>query len=664
MPVTLRHRTVVLARMLTIALVLLAASAWAALPAPAALGDYSVTVPTTFGFPGMDDRVTGGPYSMGGLRVSTGAGSYAASTSGRWRVTAPHRTVRIVGGVVEGYSSTPSSAFEAQVRQGSIGGAARELMASPTGGSFQRNLYADNDWVDVGLYAKVATRVTTSGSNVVRITRLVVRFRDYEDPSITIVGAPDADAWHGAGCAQFAIRAADQGAGIRSLTLANATAASLVDSWEGAPAVGVRPGTVDVSRSGCITGSEQQHGGNLFVVRATDAGGRVSERQVRARFDLVAPTVEGGIEADATVTSPRPATTFSIADADSGLATVVASIDGAAATVTNDLSRYTVASTGALAVGWHVLELHATDAVGNERVVTRRFGVGDVTPPTISIVSPGDAGDAQPWLAATATDEGSGVDVASWQAKVNGRPLALLAVGNGASAPVGMLTAGVHTIVVSVADGQGNRATVTRTYTVEGVAGVAGSLAIGSRSGVFVASAPRVPVTYGSTARYVVAAASDGRPLGGVAVRAWRGSTLLASAVADEHGFVELSFLARRGGTITFTAGGSVPATSSTLRVAPRITISVSTSSPRIGRPVRVSGVVQPALMGRRVSLQARLNGSWYTIRRSVPVGTGGRFSTDVRSSLPGDIAVRVRMSALSPWAAGVSNTRVLHVRP
>jgi hypothetical protein len=141
------------------------------------------------------------------------------------------------------------------------------------------------------------------------------------------------------------------------------------------------------------------------------------------------------------------------------------------------------------------------------------------------------------------------------------------------------------------------------------------------------------------------------------------GSATVASSLADAHGAVELVFVARRSGTLTIgTAGGDVPVSRARLRVAPRLRISVSDASPRRGQVVMVRGRIAPGLRGRRVTLLARIDDSWYPVKRRVRVGRKGHFKAPVTSAVRGTIAVRVHMSAKGSWAAANSNTRVLTV--
>ncbi|MEZ6186475.1 MAG: HYR domain-containing protein [Planctomycetota bacterium] len=113
----------------------------------------------------------------------------------------------------------------------------------------------------------------------------------------------------------------------------------------------------------------------------------------------------------------------------------------------------------------------ATDASGNQSSVTFTVTVEDTTAPTLT-VSPPDGSTvstSQVPLQASYADGGSGVDLASFQATLDGQDVSgSFSVGpSSAQALSPALLDGAHTLVITVSDLAGNPTAVSSTFTVD-----------------------------------------------------------------------------------------------------------------------------------------------------------------------------------------------------
>jgi hypothetical protein len=653
-------------------IVVLVAGAVIPAAAHATAGTYTVTATSTnaAAFPGWWNTAVGGHFQASDMVVSTGAGSYAAWSSRRWRIELPS-SLTLAGGLVRGTSATPTDGMAAVVRTGSGGGAVRTLYTGSAGGAFTVALPARNQWVDFGLQAQKAASLTAAGTNLVHVSSVKLIIDDAAPPSVVLTAQPNPARWLGpADCASWGYQAVDLGGGVVSGSGSNVTTGAAFGAWTQPSLPGLRPGLTKVKRNGCLPASAAQHGTNVLRLRVMDASGRFTDELLRARFDLTAPSASGGPDDGSTIDTPSPTERFEVGDADSGIASVTATWDAVAAPLTRDGSHVVVTSAATLGVGDHVLTMQVTDAVGNVTVVTRHVHVVDDTPPAITVTSPGATGGTQPWLQATAADVGSGIDPAGWAVLVDGVPVSVVPAGDGISGSLGTLTAGAHVLKISAADAAGNVAHTELAYVAVGPAPAPGSAddgapppAVGSASGIFVVSTPRAALGMGSVGTYRVLAAANGRPLVGYRVRLARTGITLASALTDAQGVAMLTWTATAPGAAQFVVDGAQLAPLGiTLAVAPRLTISVHNTRPRAGHPVTVAGRLLPHLRGRKVHLLARVGGSWFPVR-SLAVTASGRFSAKVTAAVRGKVAVRAQILAGGGWSAAQSNIVTLHVR-
>lgn len=111
-------------------------------------------------------------------------------------------------------------------------------------------------------------------------------------------------------------------------------------------------------------------------------------------------------------------------------------------------------------------------------------------------------------------------------------------------------------------------------------------------------------------------------------------------------------------------ASPSVTSPAKLVLVRPLVGLRVSTLSPRAGRSVRFSGIVQPARNGAPVSVQRRTSGGRFlTVKRAVLVasGTGSAYSVRVRISSAG--TYRVKLPGTQELVNGFSRTVSLTTR-
>jgi N-acetylmuramoyl-L-alanine amidase len=178
--------------------------------------------------------------------------------------------------------------------------------------------------------------------------------------------------------------------------------------------------------------------------------------------DIASATI--GVDGDApviTITAPEakwyngdPVTvSFSATDAMSGVAGIVADVDGTAVNSGD--------SVPGLATGSHTLTVTATDTVGNAATASVTFNV-DRTAPVITITSPVAGNYLHAGMVSVgfnAVDPDSGV--ASVSATMDGAPIA-----DGAIYSLLWTTLGPHTLAVTAVDVMGNSATQTVTFNV------------------------------------------------------------------------------------------------------------------------------------------------------------------------------------------------------
>jgi hypothetical protein len=309
----------------------------------------------------------------------------------------------------------------------------------------------------------------------------------------------------------------------------------------------------------------------------------------------------------------------------------------------------------------------------------------------MSVASPGARGEASLTLTIKASDDQSGVDPVTWTAKLDGTAIAFTADATQLSAKLGPIADGAHRFDVSVRDRAGNLATLAHAYYVvpppppptptpaptpapssaelAGTAAAAAAAAVATantpgRSGVALVDGPRGAVGHGRTATVTIQVVRDGGPVGSQLVEVRRDGMSIGSGLTDAAGVVRISFVAARPGRHQAVAvGQALEPLNLGIRVAPRLVIATSIARPRVGQRVLVTGRIYPAIRGRRVALEAKVDGVWFPIRRAASTDGSGRFHSSVTPTSPGPVTIRVRLLAVGAWAPAVSNLRVLRAR-
>ena len=165
---------------------------------------------------------------------------------------------------------------------------------------------------------------------------------------------------------------------------------------------------------------------------------------------------------------------------------------------------------------------------------TYRF-IADRTPPELAVASPGASGGNSPVLDVRATDVQSGIDASTWTVLVDGAPLVASSATARLQAQVGYLVDGRHTIVVSVADTRGNRASTELTYDADGGDDIPNPT---SMTGIFVYSAPTATtrVEHGTAITVGAMFIKHGRPVAGRAELRTTSATLTGADISSTGG--------------------------------------------------------------------------------------------------------------------------------
>jgi hypothetical protein len=98
------------------------------------------------------------------------------------------------------------------------------------------------------------------------------------------------------------------------------------------------------------------------------------------------------------------------------------------------------------------------------------------------------------------------------------------------------------------------------------------------------------------------------------------------------------------------------------VKVATKVTVSLSSPAAAVGRTVRVSGTVSPAHPGQLVQRQQRIGGVWTSLA-SARLSSAGRFTFTLRPATRGTKYYRVVGLTDADHVAGASATRFLAVR-
>jgi hypothetical protein len=674
-----------LARCLALALLLVLAFAP---PASAAPGDYSVRFTSTGG--SHWESYGRGPFIGVAGRVYSGHAVFATGDYRSWRVTVLGSGSRIIGGRMGIALTTPNAAMRGRMLVGT-GNSPVVIYDGDGTGNAERSFSGVYDWAQFDLRSAAATSTTGVAQNSVDLRFVELTLHDSVPPALAPIALPDPGRWFAAGdCIPYTVRVTDQGGGLLRSQVRRAADGAVVHVLDAPQVESTKPGPNEQHVGDCIHPSERGHGDTTFVVTTWDVGGTARELVFSVRADHHAPTIGGGPVDGTRMTTTRPTVAFEVADVGAGLAAVSASLDGHGVPVTMAAGVATV-QVGELARGTHVVAIAAVDGAGNSVRVERRIVVADDAPPKLSIASPGARGEASATLTVKASDDQSGVDPVTWTAKLDGTAIAFTADATQLTAKLGPLADGAHRFDVTVKDRAGNLATIAHAYYVvpppppptpapapepgpssadlAGTAAAAAAAAVATantpgRSGVALVDGPRRPVGHGRTATVTVQVVRDGGPVGSQLVEVRRDGAVVGSGLTDAAGVVRISFVAARPGRHQAVAvGQGLEPLALGIRVAPRLVIATSTLRPRVGPRVTITGRMFPAIRGRRVAVEAKVDGVWFPIRRAASTNGTGRFRSTVTPTTPGPVTIRVRLLAVGAWAPAVSNLRVLRAR-
>jgi hypothetical protein len=646
-------RTILLALLATCGAALL-------LAAPARAGNYTVRLGSTSG--SHWSTYGSGPFLVTPGRVASGKGVFAPGNYRSWRAQVVGSGSRIVGGTIRVGVTTPNAGMRGRlvVGTGNVPVVVHEEFGT---GAVERSIPGGpHDWVQFDISSTAALTTTGSGQDHVDLQFVDLVLRDSVPPTAEVLALAPPATWHDATtCIPFTMRFTDQGGGLRRVQVRRASDGLVIAAQDSPMAESPKPGAGELTLADCIHPGERWHGDTSFQATAWDVSGAVRELGFSVRADHVAPNVAGGPVAGARLGTATPVVAFEVSDQGAGLASVAATIDGASRAVVFANGVATVQA-GRLAIGPHVVAITATDAAGNATNVERRFEVADAQPPTLQVTSPGARGGGAVDVRVAATDELSGVDPHGWQLVVDGDPHPFDATAEHLAARVTGLADGMHRIEVVAHDRAGNRSTVSHDYYVVPAAPVAA--AAPGRSGLSLVDAPRSSVAFGRAATVALHLVREGRAVDGHRVTALRDGTEVAAAVTDADGIARIAVPASRPGRFEAIAEGmGYEAVVLPLRVAPRVVVSTSATRPRVGERVRLAGRLFPALRGRTISVEARVGGVWFPIRRITRTDPAGRFATSVVGATPGPIHVRVKVKPAGSWAGAISNARLLQVR-
>lgn len=653
--------------------------------AHAAPGDYSVRFTSTGG--SHWESYGRGPFIGVAGRVYSGHGVFAAGDYRSWRAGVLGAGSRIVGGRMGIGLTTPNAAMRGRIVVGS-GNAPVVVYDGDGTGNIDRSFTGVYDWVQFDLRSAAATSTTAVAQNSVDLRFVELTLHDSVPPALASIALPDPGRWFGAGdCVPYSVRVTDQGGGLMRSQVRRAGDGAVVHVLDAPQVESTKPGPNEQIVSDCIHPSERGHGDTTFVVTTWDVGGTARELGFNVRADHASPTIKGGLADGSRVTTSRPTVAFEVADVGAGVVAINGALDGTMIPVTVSAGIATL-HVGELARGAHVIAISATDGAGNVTGVERSFTVADDSPPTLVVAAPGARGEATTSLIVKATDDQSGVDEITWTAKLDGVAIAFTADTTQLTSKVGPLADGSHRFDVSVRDGAGNLATISHAYFVvppppppppptsqpsnEDLAGAAAAAAAAAitaantpgRSGVMLVDGPRGAVGHGRSASATMQVVRDGAPVASQLVEIRRDDAVVGSGLTDPAGVVRIRFVVTKPGRHRAVAvGQGLDPLELGIRVAPRLTIATSTSSPRVHERVMVVGRMFPAIRGRRVAIEAKVDGVWFPIRRAASTDGSGRFRSSVTPTTSGPVAIRVRLLAVGAWAPATSNLRVLRVR-
>jgi hypothetical protein len=508
--------------------------------------DYWVSLDAARGeiAPGVNGFVVlshGGAWNSYGNHCQAEAGAYVAGAYCKLRFNVPPGlTAGAVGsgGIARGDYRT-ANAF-AMLRSERPGGNPAGVTDSVGDGAFNHGWQVLGPYVEVGLRFTDAT-TTTAATNWFHINTFDVLLHDPSAPTIQQVSVGNGG-WNGPGCIPHTYAWADSGSQVASMSVTNLTTGAPVDGWA-VTTNGPTTGYGVAADTGCTPAPGT--GTYTYRTSAVDRAGNGASHDYTLSFDTTAPTIgaptlDGAPLADGTeVTSAqgyRPAVHWSgVGDAHSGVASVVATLDGSAVAITRTGGDVTLTPGTKLPLGTHELRLTVTDAVGNRTAVARSIVVHDDVAPTLTVASPDASGGSEPVLDVSATDDYSGLATTSWTVKVNGATLVASSSTGRLQANIGYLVDGTHHIVVSVADQAGNVTETTIEYHADSGDGLPDPPSL---TGIFVFDSPS-EVDEGTTHHVRALVVKDGRPVAGRA-ELQLGSIPLAGGDIAANGAIDL----------------------------------------------------------------------------------------------------------------------------
>lgn len=216
------------------------------------------------------------------------------------------------------------------------------------------------------------------------------------------------------------------------------------------------------------------------TITATDDAGNATTKDVSDSTlgtalklvvkETVAPVVNiTSPTTGATLTNSKPAITWTVTDADSGVASSAISIDGGSAVTVSGTAitngyNYSYTPSTALADGSHTITINAVDNDGNAATAATAVIKVDTVPPTLNLSAP-VAGLKTNKTTCTVSGTTNDATSSPVTLAVNG---AAVTVGSGGTFTTTVsLSEGNNTITVVATDSAGKTTTVTRTVTLD-----------------------------------------------------------------------------------------------------------------------------------------------------------------------------------------------------
>jgi hypothetical protein len=618
------------------------------------------------------------------LRIMARAGGAQAIWSqGRWEWTAPPGTT-IVGGALAYRTRMRHSQFFARVKMRSGGDWANAptLLAEQQTVALTDHVIALASGfrqVGISLYAHPAAAglITDAWDDYITLVHLDVTVADSIAPGVAWVdgGSLTDGAWHRDDvCGTVAV--GDTESGVANVWLASD---GISTGWS-APPTGsqYQPGPPWGQARLCLSAAQLGDGVHQGAVGGADVSGEVAAGlPFTVRIDRTPPVV--GVIAPGPVTADaRPAIELAFSDAFSGTASIGILVDGVALAVSlPGAGRATARPAAALSSGAHTLSWLAIDAVGNRIDGSTSFSVPDTTAPSFGAPEPqagatlGD-GDVLS-ISVTVTDRGSGVDPASVDLELDGTPVEhVWRTGDVVHGVVGRrLLAGVHHLVLTVADRAGNAARLAWDIVVgaagtaagtgpasAGATGPAGPAGPAGASGTAASAAARKRAAavrafvarVGGTRPRAVVVRLHARPHLRIALRVRCGPTVRTLRVrANGRGIATVRVACAGAATVRLAfAPGRVLVRLASRRLPLRLqVVPQRRSAPTVAR---VSGHLAE-LRGRDLALEALSATGWHRVGL-VRVDASGSFATSFAIVHAGQFALRARVPALAGAAS------------